>query len=103
MIDTFEGGKIYIFAHYLLESNETPFRVVLDPQIGNLNQVLATQINSIVNRHYISLPDIHDLSQADFNRAYSERNNLAGQDLFELLASYLHVKTHFRVAWDFFD
>jgi len=42
MVDTIEGGKISIFAHYLLESYETPFRVVLDPQIGNLNQVLAT-------------------------------------------------------------
>lgn len=42
MIDTNEGGKITVFSHYLLENNETPFRVILDPPIGNLNQVMAT-------------------------------------------------------------
>lgn len=45
MLDTQEGGKISIFANYMLENNETPFRVVLDPPIGNLNAVLATHIN----------------------------------------------------------
>ena len=42
MVDTFEGGKISIFTQYLLENNETPFRVILDPPIGNMNQVIAT-------------------------------------------------------------
>jgi len=41
MVDTFEGGKITIFTSYLLNKNETPFRVVLDPPIGNLNTILA--------------------------------------------------------------
>lgn len=27
----------------------------------------------------------------------------AGQDISEMLASYLHVKTIYRVTWDFFD
>ena len=57
MIDTFEGGKISVFTHYLLENNETPFRVILDPPIGNMNQILAIWINSIINRYYTALPD----------------------------------------------
>ena len=57
MIDTVEGGKITIFAQYLLENNETPFRVILDPPIGNMNQVIATEFNSIVNKNFIALPE----------------------------------------------
>ena len=42
MVDTFEGGKITIFTHYLQQNTESPFRVILDPPIGNFNQVMAT-------------------------------------------------------------
>ena len=122
MVDTFEGGKITVFAHYLLNNNETPFRVVLDPPIGNLSAVLAVQINAIVGRHFQSLPDSYDYSSSmqpqqppaphvnsqqehlrAFHKAYSDRAARAGQDLHELLGSYLHVKTHFRLMWDICD
>jgi len=113
MVDTFEGGKITVFTQYLLSHNETPFRVVIDPPVGNLNALLAIEINAIVNRLYQSLPDSyhHDQMQPkesqnqlrEFWQAYHEKSSLAGQDLSELIGSYLHVKTHFRIVWDLCD
>ena len=113
MIDAVEGGRITIFAHYLLENNDTPFRVILDPPIGNMNQVIATQFNSIVNKHYVALneplltsannPQDELTTARDFYESYSKKNALAASDLSELIGSYLHVKTHFRVVWDVCD
>ena len=35
--------------------------------------------------------------------SYSEKCAMAGADLSELIGSYLHVKTHYRVVWDVCD
>ena len=39
----------------------------------------------------------------NFYREYTKKNGQAAQDLSELIGSYLHVKTHFRVVWDLCD
>ena len=58
MADVEEGGKFVIYTQFLLTDDEAPFRVVLDPPIGNLNQQITSKLNFIIGKYFKLLPGL---------------------------------------------
>ena len=52
MVDTELGGALIVFTQFVLLEDDIPFRVVLDPPIGNLNQLLTTKFNFIIGQSF---------------------------------------------------
>lgn len=46
--DVEDGSSLMIYAQYQVQDVENPFKVVLDPPIGSLNQLLTIKVNQIV-------------------------------------------------------
>ena len=58
MIDQEEGGKFQIYTQFSLSENESPFRVVIDPPIGNINQLIGMKLNFIIGKYFKLLRDL---------------------------------------------
>ena len=63
MVDSEIGGTFIVFTHFTLSEDELPFRLVLDPPIGNLNQLLTTKLNFIIGQSFKELPEMFDANQ----------------------------------------
>ena len=48
MVDTEVGGRIIVYSQFSIAEDDPPFRVALDPPIGNLNQLLAIKMNFMI-------------------------------------------------------
>ena len=63
MLDTEVGGTLIVFTQFILSEDDMPFRVVLDPPIGNLNQLLSIKFNFIIGQSFKELPEMFDANQ----------------------------------------
>ena len=60
MVDVEVGGRIIVYTQFSIAEDDPPFRVALDPPIGNLNQLLAIKINFMIGQAFKELPDMCD-------------------------------------------
>ena len=107
MVDVEVGGRIIVYTQFSISEDDPPFRVTLDPPIGNLNQLLAIKINFMIGQAFKELPDMCDNNlvhirgpASNLYAAYSDLNSKAATGLYELLNAYIHVKTPFRIIYD---
>jgi hypothetical protein len=74
--------------------------VILDPPIGNLNQLIGIKLNQAVSQALKQLKtnskDDNMPNKSTFE-AYQAAIDLAAEELNDLLGSYYHCKAHFAV------